>query len=434
MINRRIPAADVVRCAALTALVGSVFLGKKCEGKLKTIDVVIPTMWWAKDVSKCVVDYARCDAVSSVIVIEDDPANGGPREIPDAPKVKRICHGRNIYVNPAWNEGALYSRADILCITSDNIVIDTELFQLISKLDSEAYEIDLIGIDLSEVAETSFRKIVINRASPLEVQFPAFGACMFMPRKKFTPIPNQLLMRFGDDYLAHKSSNLLLMSTPLVEARASTVIDSSPPDSEIQGVIQSDIQWASKNLWTAATNPQSRATMPTTTVDLGCGGAPRNPFRADRAIGIDAHCSGPNILNCWVGFEPLPLSDSSVEYVTAYDFLEHIPRFALKDKPFNPFIDAMGEIWRILKPGGIFLARTPAYPSAAAFQDPTHVNIITDQTVSYFASRPCPDGSFIDEWGPPLGNRYGFKGEFTLVKQWWDTTHLCWKLQAVKSF
>jgi hypothetical protein len=92
----------------------------------------------------------------------------------------------------------------------------------------------------------------------------------------------------------------------------------------------------------------------------------------------------------------------------------------------------MNEIWRILKPNGIFLARTPAYPSAAAFQDPTHVNIITDQTVSYFAKRPCPDGSLIDPWGLPLGKTYGFKGEFVLIKQWWDTTHLCWKMQAIK--
>lgn len=72
----------------------------------------------------------------------------------------------------------------------------------------------------------------------------------------------------------------------------------------------------------------------------------------------------------------------------------------------------MSDIWRVLKPGGIFYARTPAYPSAAAFQDPTHVNIITDQTISYFARRPALDGSLVDPWGLDLGKRYGFKGEF----------------------
>ena len=389
-------------------------------------------MWRVECVTKNIIDYARCDAVSSVIVIDNDPTSSRMREIPDAPKIKKISHGRNIYVNPAWNEGALRSHADILCIANDDITIDGELFQVISRLDPEAHKIDLIGIDLSEVTETFFRKIVINRGIPLGAQFPSFGACMFMPKKSFTPIPSQLLIWFGDDYLAHKSRNIFLMSTPLVKGRMSATIQSFPSDSEAHNVIRSDIHWARSNLLTAVINPGSRAEIPATTVDLGCGSAPRNPFQADRAIGIDGHYSGENILNCWVGFEPIPLDDSSAEYVTAYDFLQHIPRFAIRDKPFNPFIDTMGEIWRILKPGGVFLARTPAYPSAAAFQDPTHVNVITDQTVSYFASRPCPDGSFVDEWGPPLGKRYGFKGEFTLVKQWWETTHLCWKLKVVK--
>jgi len=173
--------------------------------------------------------------------------------------------------------------------------------------------------------------------------------------------------------------------------------------------------------------------METISVDLGCGKDPKNPFNASKLIGIDCQPLNENIYQCLIGFEPLPIGDSTVDCVTAYDFIEHIPRFAIQGKPFNPFIETMNEIWRILKPNGQFFARTPAYPSAAAFQDPTHVNIITDQTVSYFAKRPCLDGSFIDEWGLPLGKQYGFVGEFLLIKQWWDTTHLCWHMHAVKN-
>lgn len=168
-------------------------------------------------------------------------------------------------------------------------------------------------------------------------------------------------------------------------------------------------------------------------LDLGSGPDPRNPFNADQVIGIDPQCYAPGILNCWIGFDPIPLEDSSVDFVTAFDFIEHIPRFAIRDQPFNPFVDTMGEIWRVLKPGGRFYARTPAYPNAAAFQDPTHVNIITDQTISYFARRPSIDGTLVDPWGLPLGQRYGFKGEFLLLSQWWEATHLCWNLQCVKA-
>ena len=92
----------------------------------------------------------------------------------------------------------------------------------------------------------------------------------------------------------------------------------------------------------------------------------------------------------------------------------------------------MSEVWRILKPQGLFVARTPAYPHPEAFQDPTHVNVITDTTVSYFARRPQADGSVIDAWGPELGRRYGFKGSFVLLSQQWDHSHLIWRLQAEK--
>ena len=44
---------------------------------------------------------------------------------------------------------------------------------------------------------------------------------------------------------------------------------------------------------------------------------------------------------------------------------------------------------------------TPVYPAAEAFQDPTHVNIITEQTIGYFTGR-----------FQNIGKRYGFHGMF----------------------
>ena len=171
----------------------------------------------------------------------------------------------------------------------------------------------------------------------------------------------------------------------------------------------------------------------TLAVDLGSGPEPANPFRADRVIGIDAHSSGTDVISCWIGLEPLPLESSSFDVVTAFDFLEHLPRAIWRDGVVvNTFIDTMSEVWRILKPQGLFVARTPAYPHPEAFQDLTHVKVITDTTVSYFARRPQADGSLIDAWGPELGRRYGFKGSFVLLSQQWDHSHLIWRLQAEK--
>mgnify|MGYP001337273477 CR=1 FL=1 len=69
----------------------------------------------------------------------------------------------------------------------------------------------------------------------------------------------------------------------------------------------------------------------TIALDLGSGPQPANPFKADRVIGIDSQAKGENVLNCWVGIEKIPLENSCVDVVTAFDFLEHLPRSLWKD-------------------------------------------------------------------------------------------------------
>ena len=160
----------------------------------------------------------------------------------------------------------------------------------------------------------------------------------------------------------------------------------------------------------------------TISVDLGGGSTPRNPFNAQRLINVDSSVEGPDVIKCLVGFEELPLEDSSVEFVTAYDFLEHLPRVIYKgDKLINPFINAMNDVWRILKPGGVFFASTPAYPHPHTFQDPTHVNIITDGTYKYFTKEHLN-----------FGRSYGFIGNFIMNKQGKTASHVIWDMTAVK--
>ncbi len=148
-------------------------------------------------------------------------------------------------------------------------------------------------------------------------------------------------------------------------------------------------------------------------VDLGSGREPRNPLGCDCLHGLDieAHPGG-NVIAVDLFNSRLPFPDNSVDVVTAYDFLEHVPRCSIGNGHTRfPFVDLMSEVFRILKPGGLFFSKTPAYPSAGAFVDPTHVNIITEDTFLLY---------FCVNAGRPQASRYGFKGAFTLVSQrWW---------------
>lgn len=158
-------------------------------------------------------------------------------------------------------------------------------------------------------------------------------------------------------------------------------------------------------------------------LDLGSGPSPKNPFDADEAWGVDIVDTGNDMVKvCDLILDPLPFSDSTFDYVVATDFLEHIPRMIyIGRERRTPFIDIMSEAWRVLKPGGRLYTKTPAYPTPEAFQDPTHVNFISENTWDYFA------GGLLG-----YGHLYGFKGEFKLNQQFWEGFWLVWDMEAVK--
>ena len=146
---------------------------------------------------------------------------------------------------------------------------------------------------------------------------------------------------------------------------------------------------------------------------MGCGYHPRNPFGAERLIGLDI--ISDNTLRNQKEFEYLevlpdskiPMGDQTVDSISGYDFLEHLGRGDGSSR--NHFISFMSEAHRVLRTNGILFLVTPAFPSPAAFQDPTHVNFITEETVKYFLG-PNPAANLMG---------YGFEGSFKLVAHFW---------------
>jgi len=162
--------------------------------------------------------------------------------------------------------------------------------------------------------------------------------------------------------------------------------------------------------------PKLEISTTTTHLDLGCGAKPRNPFDADILYGTDFSLFKERIVGD-IHFisadltKTLPFNSDSFSSISAFDVLEHIPRWErLPDGLIVfPFVGLMQEIYRVLKPGGIFYAVTPGYPSKAAFQDPTHVNYITRETLFYFSG--------LASHSENLG--YGFNGKFEVLHNSW---------------
>ena len=151
----------------------------------------------------------------------------------------------------------------------------------------------------------------------------------------------------------------------------------------------------------------------TISLDLGCGETIRNPYQALKVIGLD-------IQDADLAIQPIPYKDNYFDFVTAYDFLEHIPRLLYVPQRRYPFVELMSEIYRVLNVGGKFLSSTPAFPHGAAFQDPTHVNIITPDTFyEYFDDQKT--------WA----KMYGFKGAFHISNMRYHGPHLIAELMKV---
>ncbi|MEO6033405.1 MAG: methyltransferase domain-containing protein, partial [Burkholderiaceae bacterium] len=154
--------------------------------------------------------------------------------------------------------------------------------------------------------------------------------------------------------------------------------------------------------------------MMTRHLDLGCGPMPRNPYQCDEAHGIDIalppHIDPHLFKSANLSLEPIPHAASSFDSISAFDFLEHVPRVLVTPDGRAtrfPFVELMSEIHRVLKPNGRFYAVTPAFPRAEAFHDPTHVNFVTDGTWAYFCG------------AEPAARMYGYTGCFEMIANEW---------------
>lgn len=342
----------------------------------------------------------------------------------------------NNYYPGLWNAAYLYAASNkyewLMFIASDILIEDVKQLSFFAH---QATLIDSIGIysaSLTSNSRTSFSNLY-GKSSLSMREVGIVEGFFFLARleilNQLHPIDERNHSGWGVDvmtcYSAYQAKKIVV-----TDDRVRIFHPRNLPEHaiDINIATQESLQYLGSKVFEWAKEVQISCATHTTliptesTLDLGCGTQIANPFNVKYLYGIDIRENvNPNIKVADLNVEPIPFPDNYFDSVTAYDFIEHVPRLIYCPQRRFPFIELMNEIFRVLRPGGFFVSNTPAYPDEKAFQDPTHVNIITEKTFeNYFCHQHL--------WA----RMYGFNGQFILVSQVWDDGKLQSIMRTIK--
>lgn len=216
---------------------------------MNTINVTIPTMWKEPNFVEYLKKYCASEYIQKIILVDNNYTQRPKSDIFKHEKIEMVSYGRNIYVNPAWNEGYYRSNSDILSIINDDIFVNDEIFKFMSELDFS--EIDIIGVHLKD-GITNYHitqhpdqkeeliKLNVNKMLPIGGQSFAFGVCLFVKRSSYQVIPSLYKIWYGDDYLIQRCKNIYTLKTSKITGEISKTIIAFNKDSDIQKRIKLD--------------------------------------------------------------------------------------------------------------------------------------------------------------------------------------------------
>ncbi|MGJ5608765.1 glycosyltransferase family 2 protein [Micrococcus luteus] len=161
---------------------------------MSEFSVIIPTLQRAAELHELVEMCAAHPRVLEVLVINNarEPLAWG------SPKVRVLQQAENIYVNPAWNLGAREARGKYLAILNDDVLFEPELLDAAADWLTD-HRVGVIGAHPDAYlpgADASPRlgRRIVRRPN-------GFGVVMFLRRDAYIPIPADLLVYGGDEWL-----------------------------------------------------------------------------------------------------------------------------------------------------------------------------------------------------------------------------------------
>jgi len=166
--------------------------------------VIVPTLW-KSDLEKfyeTLQILCGDERVIEVVLIDNDIKFEHPfkSKIILLKKLKYYPQMDNIFVNPAWNLGVKKSHGDYLIIMNDDFFVTPNIISLLdSHNNHENIENSIFGISTScYIEEPTSSDILVTDNEGIGTGW----GCFFILRKdKWSDIPNELKIWFGDDFI-----------------------------------------------------------------------------------------------------------------------------------------------------------------------------------------------------------------------------------------
>ena len=136
-------------------------------------------------------------------------------------------------------------------------------------------------------------------------------------------------------------------------------------------------------------------------LDIGCGNELPKDTETEKWCGIDLSSNDDRCIIRDLG-RGIPFNDNTFDKVRCHNVLEHIKQ--------EDYIFVWNEVYRVLKPGGIFEIEVPRWDKVSSVQDPTHVRFFVPESFQYF----CDDGSGKTAFNG-LSESYGVRTLFKMI-------------------
>jgi hypothetical protein len=161
--------------------------------------VIIPTMWRSNEIEQILPIIDMHPLIGEIIII-----NNAVHCTPDwflndsFATVKSFDMPQNTYVNPAWNMGVKNASYDKICLLSDDVYFDPDVFDVLEDKLSPAD--GCIGPGMTSIHNTSAGIQIKNREKN-QKQPLGYGTLLFFNKQNFVPIPKPLKIFYGDTWI-----------------------------------------------------------------------------------------------------------------------------------------------------------------------------------------------------------------------------------------